>query len=567
MSTSDHSAANRPIDNPSQRQSELSFMARLLRPHRSALALTMILLLSQSLIALAHPWLAGKFAAAVLAGTPVQSLMWSWLVLIGMQSLLSWFTGVRLQETETDLSTDVGVRAFDHLQSLPLAWHHDRPHGEVLSLLTQDANRLGYFLVGTLSPLLPQLMICAGALLMMFRIAPWFAVAAAALVPGMYLAMKLAGRRLRPLGQKMMQGFAAKSAIAGQSLTMLPVIKAFTGEPIESSRFRAESASLREVQITLARHSGLIAPMVRFVSAAAILILLSLAGRAVASGTLTAEALVSLLLYGLLLTQPISALASTFGQVHVALGSVRRLQELFAQAPEPDGGLWSAEQVRGEITYEQVGFRHPGRERVLDRLDLALAAGETVAITGENGSGKSTLIHLLMRFSDPEEGRILLDGRDLREYQLGNLRRHIGLVSQTVLLFDASVGENIVWGRPGASQPEIEAAARLAQAHEFIQSLPEGYATRIGDRGVKLSGGQQQRLSLARALLKAPAVLILDEATAMFDPAAERAFVQEFHAHGAQRTVILITHRPASLTLADRVLRMESGSLLPAGTA
>lgn len=172
-----------------------------------------------------------------------------------------------------------------------------------------------------------------------------------------------------------------------------------------------------------------------------------------------------------------------------------------------------------------------------------------------------------MRFSDPEEGRILLDGRDLREYQLGNLRRHIGLVSQTVLLFDASVGENIAWGRPGASQPEIEAAARLAQAHEFIQSLPEGYATRIGDRGVKLSGGQQQRLSLARALLKAPAVLILDEATAMFDPAAERAFVQEFHAHGAQRTVILITHRPASLTLADRVLRMESGSLLPAGTA
>ncbi len=559
-------AEQNPGSNPSSRpsvRSELTFLTGLLYPYRGTLAATLGLLLLQSLIALAHPWLAGRFASSLLSGTPSSPLMWYWLALIATQCLLSWVTSVRLQTSSATLAAEVGVRAFDHLQSLPLGWHQARPHGEVLSLLTQDVNRVGQFLVTTLSSLIPQIMICIGALMMMLWIAPWFALAAAVLVPGIYLAMRLYGRRLRPLGQRMMQGFAAKSAMAGQSLTMLPIIKAYTGEPLESSRFRAESDLLRSTQITLARRSGIVAPIVRLVSAAAILVLLSLASRAVAAGALTPEALVSLLLYGLLLTQPISTLAGVYGQTHVARGSAQRLLDLFAQTPEPDDGQWSPDLIGGDVRFDQVCFRHPGRAPVLDHLDLRIRAGETIAITGVNGAGKSTLIHLLLRFSDPESGRILLDGRDLRSYRLHALRSHIGLVSQTVLLFDASVRDNIAWGRINARQEEIEAAARLAQAHEFIATLPDAYDTLVGDRGIRLSGGQQQRIALARALLKNPSILVLDEATAMFDPEAERAFVQDFRRHQSQRTLLLITHRPASLSLADRVLRLEAGRLAP----
>ncbi len=539
-------------------------MRALLRPHRGALLLILALLLAQSLMALINPWLAGRFAAAVLAHSSVQGLLWVWLALIGVQSLVTWISGVRLQATTATLVSEIGGKVFDHLQALPLAWHQDRAHGDVLSLVTQDVNRLGQFLVATLAPLLPQLLVCAGALLMMFWIAPWFALAAAVLVPAIFLGMRLAGRRLRPLGQQISQGFAAKSAIADQSLSMLPVIKAHVGEEIESGRFREESLKLRDTQVTLARHGGLIAPLVRWVSAAAILILLSLASRDVAAGSLSPDALVSLLLYGLLLTQPVSALAGVYGQAHVARGSAQRLLDLFDQAPELDEGRLAPEQLRGEIRFEHVCFAHPGRDQVLDGLELAVQAGEAVAITGVNGAGKSTLIHLLLRFADPDSGRILLDGRDLRDYRLACLRGHIGLVSQTVLLFDASVAENIAWGRPHGTLAEIEAAARLAQAHEFIRSLPEGYATRIGERGVKLSGGQQQRIALARALLKRPAILILDEATAMFDPESEQTFIHDCRERLHACTFLLITHRPATLSLADRVMRMERGRLVPA---
>ncbi|MEJ5207480.1 ABC transporter ATP-binding protein [Denitratimonas sp. CY0512] len=545
-------------------QGGLRLLFGLLRPYRSRLILILILLLAQNLVILVNPWLAGRFAGAVLTGAEVGGLLLAWFGLVAIQSVLAWISTLRLQATSALLVADIGTRVFDHIQSLPLGWHQDRSHGAVLSLLGQDVNRLGQFLVSTLTPLLPQLLLCVGAVGMMAAIKPWFAAAAALLVPAMYLGMRLAGRRLRPLGRQVVQGFADKHAVAGQSLSMLPVVKAYTGETVESECFRDRSDALHAAQVELARHSTLITPLVRLISAAAILVLLWLASGEVTTGALAPDELVSLLLYGLLLTQPVSSLAGIYGQMHVARGTAQRLFGVLSEAPEADDGHLVPAAVSGNIVYEQVVFRHPGRSPVMDGLNLVIRAGETVVITGRNGAGKSTLVSLLMRFVDPDSGRVLLDGCDLRDYDLRFLRASIGLVSQQVLLFDGTVRENIAYGLRDASQEQIEAAARLAQAHAFISALPQAYETRIGDRGIKLSGGQQQRVALARALLKDPAVLILDEATAMFDPEAEQAFIRDCHAMLRQRTIILIAHRPASLALADRVLRMEGGSLVEA---
>ena len=402
-----------------------------------------------------------------------------------------------------------------------------------------------------------------GALGFIFYIDPLIALLIGFFLPLFYLVTKLIGRRIRPITRAMIDEYARTFSVVEENLGLLPVIKSYTRERIESERFQQGNLRLLNLTHRYQRIQAMMTPTIQFLASAGILLLLFLGIQRIDSGQMTAASLVSLLLYGMLLTRPVSGLADIYGQVQRARGAAERLTHIFSIEPEPidEEDASRLPPAKGEIEFRRVHFAYPDREEILRGLDLQVNAGETIAITGENGAGKSTLAHLLMRFHEPQSGEILIDGNPIAEVTLNSLRSQIGIVQQHVLLLNGTVRENISFGKPGATEAEVEAAARAAHALSFIRALPDGLETLIGDQGIKLSGGQKQRLSLARALLKDPPILILDEATAMFDPAGEKSFIEECHDLLHQRTVILITHRPASLALADRVLKLVDGTL------
>ncbi len=532
-------------------------------PWRGTLALCIALMLAETVAALALPWLAGQFAGGLLTGAPQTGglLLAGLLLIVGLQAVLQFgnrWLGGRAAES---ILADLRMRLYDHLQALPLAYFHQRRHGDVLALLTNDVAHLSGYISGTLLSVVPLALTVSGAAIMLLRIDARLAAVVLVMIPVFYLLLKIMGRRLRPLSSQLQQAHADAVAIAEENLAMLPAIKTHTRETLESARYGAKIRSILHLSNQERLIDAALGPGVQFLAAAALVLILWQLGSPTA-GRSPAE-MVSFLLYAALLTRPVSGLADVYGQTRQARGALERLGAVLAEPPEPPARQGRVlPPVRGDIRFEGVRFAYPGRPAALDGITLHIRAGETVALTGPNGAGKSTLAHLLMRLMEPGSGRVLIDGIDTATVSLPSLRRQIGVVPQHVLLFNGSVADNIAYGQPDATPGAVMAAARAAQAHAFIDRLPRGYDTVIGDQGIRLSGGQRQRIALARALLKNPPILVLDEATAMFDPEGEKSFIADCHDTLAQRTVILITHRAASLALADRVMGLEAGRIV-----
>jgi ATP-binding cassette subfamily B protein len=457
---------------------------------------------------------------------------------------------------------------FSSLLRQEVAFFDERRTGELTNRLASDTTVLQSAVSANISMVLRNAAQALGALGFLVWTSPRLTLVMLAVVPPVALGAVAYGRRVRKLSKEVQDRLAEASEVAEESLSGIRTVRAFTAEPAEARRYGGAVQRSFELARARAAQSSTFMGVASFAAYAAAAAVLWYGGRLVLAGQMTLGGLTSFLVYTLFVAFSLGALSELWADFMKASGAAERVFELLDRQPSmPVAGGLVPEQVEGRVEFRGVQFAYPSRRdvQVLAGLSLTLEAGEVVALVGPSGAGKSTIAALLARLYDPEGGAILLDGRPLTALDPAWLRRHVGTVAQEPLLFSASVGDNIRYGRPGATDAEVQAAARVANAHDFISRFPEGYATRVGERGVQLSGGQRQRVAIARAVLKDPRILVLDEATSALDAESEHLVQEALERLMQGRTTLIIAHRLSTVRNADRVLVLDGGRVVQSG--
>ncbi len=533
-------------------------------PYWRRLVLVLIISLFSTVLGLVQPYIAKLLIDEALLRRDLRALAWVALLMIVVTVLgfvFSILASYRYVAVSADVLFDMRLALYEHLQKLSPRFYARTKLGEIVSRINNDVAEAQRVAADTLLALVSNLIFLAGSVAIMLWLNWQLFALSVALVPLSVFALRRYQRRLTGQVKQTRERSAEIGSFLIETLMGMRLVVASNAEASEIGRFRRRNRSFIESLLAMQLTSylaGAAPGAILTLSTAAVFLY---GGSLVIEGVMSVGALVAFMAYHLRLLAPVQSLMGLYTSLVTARVSLGRIFELLDAKIEVVERSDAAALVepRGEIAFEHVTLRHDRENTVLDDVSLHIPAGGVCAIVGPSGVGKSTIADLILRFYDPQSGAVRLDGRDLRDLRLSDLRRSVALVDQSPFLFNASVADNIAYARPEATREEIVAAARAAAIHEFIESLPDGYDTQVGERGLTLSAGERQRIAIARALLRQPSVIVLDEPSAALDPATERSLATALRALLAGRTAIIITHRYSLVEIADQVILLENG--------
>lgn len=551
-------------------------MLRYLKPYAWIYALGMIFLVLSTATSLGFPYILGQLvnSATGKANWFISQIDDIALLLLAVtigQMVFSFLRVFTFSKVTQNTMADIRYDVFSKMLLLPITFFEKRRVGELSSRLTADVQQIQDVLSLSIAEMFRQLVTLIGGIIFIMVTTPKLALFMLMVFPPMVIVAVVFGRFIKKNSTKTQDGLAETNVILDESLHNVSIVKAFTSEWVETKRYGDKIRQVAKLAIRTDVYRGFLISFVIFSLFGSLVLVIWKGGHMVMEGQIGIGDLFSFIMFLAFIGGSLGGLPDVYSAIVKAIGATERISEILEEAPEAvpsKDGVKNQAAIEGDIVYENVHFTYPTRpeSEVLQGINLRLSAGEKVALAGSSGAGKSTIAQLLMRFYNINSGKITVDGKSVDEYNLQYLRKHIGIVPQEVILFGGSIRENIGYGKQGATDAEIEAAAKKANALEFIQEFPEGFETIVGDRGLKLSGGQRQRIAIARAILKNPSILILDEATSSLDAGSEHLVQQALDLLMEGRTTLIIAHRLGTIRNVDRIYVLDHGQIVESGT-
>lgn len=517
------------------------------------------------------PWIIKDMIDEVLAdknGTMLNWIAASIIAIFVVRGLFWYGQNYLMSYVGQSVIIDIRAAVFKNLQRLSVSFYDKNKTGTIMSYVTNDVNALQSAMVENTIEMITEGFILIGSVVAMIYLDWRLTLFTVCTFPVVLWFMEFFGKKIRKTGGRIQECTADITSVLQESVASARVIKSFVREDYEVDRFDVENRANFRANMKNAQLMATLTPVVELVAAIGVTMIIWYGGNNVINGTITAGSLVAFLTYAVNISNPIKRLTRVIGNIQKALAAAQRVF-MIIDMPEEIAESRDAKQlpeVSGKVEFQNVSFAYDDKGNVITDLSFSVKPGEVIAIVGPSGAGKSTIANLLPRFYDVNKGDIKIDGHSVREVTLDSLREQVGIVPQETMLFNGSVYNNILYGRLDATKEEIEAAAKAANAHDFIMQLTDGYETKLGDRGVNLSGGQRQRIAIARAILKNPRILILDEATSALDTESERVVQEALDRLMVGRTSFVIAHRLSTVKNADKILVLEKGNLVESGT-